>query len=414
MIELTRPTTNFPAMQGVVGTRLVTYSTQLPAEAIEGFLGHDPRSRHWRKLPGDVEAIYKHVQRVTKDSRLTALADYIETRCSPDAPVLGAFPAVSIAVQRHINFRPIDADKHPGVGNIEVDMSARNARIVVDGLGRLSAVLEILERTYDNDLDKAEQMRLSNLLSNFSVPVIIYAPHPDASELSRDEMGQLFFDFNFKVARVSDAHAIALDKSDPYIVATNQLAFESKAISQNGGMELRSASLGKKSTALVVQQVLLRFVRGSMEGNAFQESNKAMVPKNPNLTLRNLRDRVEALADFVDAFASAMGEKFTKDRKSLHLSAPGWQALGIIYNDLVFRLSVPDVNRAAVALGRIDWSRSSELWKELVMEKIGPDGQELVLRTAGASAKREIVAILRREVGIHSLMRNEEVEAEAA
>ena len=52
-------------MQGFVGTRLITYSTQLPPTAIERLLGHDPRSRNWRKLPDDIKAIYKKIQRAT-------------------------------------------------------------------------------------------------------------------------------------------------------------------------------------------------------------------------------------------------------------------------------------------------------------------------------------------------------------
>jgi DGQHR domain-containing protein len=402
MITMTSPTTNFPAMQGAVGTRLVTYSTQLPAASIEGLLGHDPRSRYWKKLPGDIASIYEKVQRNTSPGRTASIAAYISSRFSKEARLIGAFPAISVAVQNHIKFVPF-SDKNPGVGDIQIEMSSRNSRIVVDGLGRLSGVLDLLERMYDAPSGSEELERLTELLTGFSIPVVIYAPHPDSPPLSREEMGQLFFDFNFKTTPVQAKHAISLDRSDPYIQATNALALESKAISSNGGMEERAASLGSKSTAIVVQQVLLRFVRGAMEGAAFQESNKAQLDK-PYLNLENLDENIERMGAFLDAFAEEMSDRFA-DRKSLHLSSPGWQTLGLIFNDVAVRLRVPDITATARALARVDWARSGPLWSDLVAtvkNKAGED--ELVLRTAGASAKREMLKQIRAAIGIDRLL----------
>ena len=49
-----------------------------------------------------------------------------------------------------------------------------------------------------------------------------------------------------------------------------------------------------KSKAIVVQQVLLRFVRGACEGGKFQKSNNATVD-DPNLT----RDTFAAVNDSI-------------------------------------------------------------------------------------------------------------------
>lgn len=403
-ITMTSPTTNFPAMQGLVGDRLVTYATQLPPHSIEGFLGHDPRSRHWKKLPGDIENIYSKVQRATSNTRMSGIISYVRQRFAQQSVLLGAFPAVSIAVQNPVEFRPIDERDLPGVGHIQIDMSARNARIVVDGLGRISSVMELVEMSYDDKYSEDERAELSDLLSSFSVPVVIYAPNPDSPPLSRKEMGQLFFDFNFKAVAVPSRIAISLDMSDPYILATNTLAKECEAIVENGGMEERAASLGKKSSAIVVQQVLLRFVRGAMEGSSFQESNKAVLDK-PNLTLNNIRGHVANLCAFLNAFAGAMADRFVEDKKALHLSSPGWQTLGIIYHDVVFKLEGPEPLKTAQAMARIDWSRSGPLWEDLVVEKEMKDGtKELVLRSAGASTKRELVRLVRKELKIDSLL----------
>lgn len=415
MITMTTPTTNFPAMQGIVGRRLVTYATQLPPHAIEGLLGHDPRSRFWRKLPGDIEAIYSKVQRATTASRLRGITDYIKNRFAPDSTLIGAFPAVSIAVQNPVGFREIDAAEMPGVGHLQIDMSSRNARIMVDGLGRVSGVFELIERSYDEDLPEKEREKLERLLKNFSVPVVIYAPHPESKPLSRAEMGQLFFDFNFKAVAVPSRIAISLDRSDPYIQATNLLANECQAIAGNGGMEERAASLGSKSTAIVVQQVLLRAVRAAMEGAAFAESNKSEI-ENPNLGLDTIREQIGSFSDFIEAFADQMGDRFHADRKSLHLSSPGWQTLGVIYHDAVYRLNVPEPHKVARAMARINWSRDGALWSDLVKEKEQKDGStELVLQSAGATTKREMVKRVRKEIGLASLLAalsDDEVEAE--
>ncbi|NMM45384.1 DGQHR domain-containing protein [Rhodospirillaceae bacterium KN72] len=403
MITVTTPTTNFPAMQGRVGDRLVTYSTQIPPHAIEGLLGHDPRSRHWKKLPGDIEAIYSKVQRATAGQRLRGIMDYVRLRFSPRSTLIGAFPAVSIAIQNHVGFRPLAIPDTEGVGHIQIDMSSRNARIVVDGLGRLSSVLELLEMSYDESRPSDDRQQLVDLLSSFSIPVVIYAPHPESEPLSRAEMGQLFFDFNFKAVAVPPRIAISLDMSDPYIQVTNRLARESNAIKNHGGMEERAASLGAKSTAIVVQQVLLRFVRGAMEGASFQESNKAEI-ENPTLSAENTLEHAKAMAEFLDAFADAMGEAFSKDRKSLHLSSPGWQTIGVIYHDVVHALASKDPVETARNLAQIDWSRSGPLWSDLVVEKEHSDGtKELVLHSAGASTKREMVKKVRAALSIDSL-----------
>ena len=410
MITQVTPKTVFPAMQGRVGNRLATYATQLPPQAIETFLGHDPRSRFWKKLPGDIEAIYSKVQRATARPRLENIRTFVENRFKMDAPLIGAFPAVSIAVQNHVAFEPAGEKDLLGVGHISVDLSSRNARIVVDGVGRLSAVLELLEQSYDTTVPEAERQRLKTLLEGFTVPVVIYAPYPESPPLSIEEMGQLFFDFNFRQVPVPARIAISLDRSDAHILATNRLAKVSKAISENGGMEERAASLGKKSTAAVVQAVLLRFVRGALEGEAYADNVKAPVA-DPRVTLGNVNEHVEHLAEFLDTFAQALPDRFASDRRAVYLSSPGWQALGVIYNDVVFRLEAPDPLSFARALARIDWSREGPLWKDLMVASENDIGQVELKIGSASHAKREIMARLRKETGVAKLLEEQEAAA---
>ena len=67
------------------------------------------------------------------------------------------------------------------------------------------------------------------------------------------------------------------------------------------------------------------------------------------------------------------------DRKCLHLSSPGWQAIGLIYNDFVHELHAPDPIATARSLASIDWARSGKLWESLVVEKKLPNRKQLGL-----------------------------------
>jgi hypothetical protein len=243
---------------------------------------------------------------------------------------------------------------------------------------------------------------LQKILKGFCIPVTFYAPKPGDKPLTQDEMAQLFHDFNFKVVPVPARVAIALDTSDIYIRLTDKLA-DGNSIAGFGGMEKRAASLGKKSTALVVQQTLYRFVRGATEGEKFQESNREFGGDSPVLTAKTFEDELDSLTRFLDALASNMGARWS-DRTSLHLSSPGWQALGVIYHDLVHVLQVPDFEASTAAIARIDWSRTNPLWKDLMLERTKDDGTtELVLGSAGANNRRAMIKALRQELGIADL-----------
>ena len=68
---------------------------------------------------------------------------------------------------------------------------------------------------------------------------------------------------------------MALDSSDLYIALANKVG-ESELIQRYGGVAQRVKTLGSKSTELVTQQNLVRFVRGATEGPKFQTSSVEM------------------------------------------------------------------------------------------------------------------------------------------
>jgi hypothetical protein len=344
----------FPAVRGYFGEKLYTYQTQMPPTNILTILQHDPRSDNWKALPPDLQERYEHVQRATDKGRRADLMSYIARKIGTQTPILGAFPAISIGMTLPVHFDSMAEVQH--LGFLQIESGGPNQAILLDGLARVTAALMLIEqeRSAQNFRDGyTPTQRL------FTFPVTIYAPV--AGALTVDELGQLFYDFNYLQKRIAPAHAIALDQSDLYISLTNHLGNET--LSRYGGMDSRSASLHKQSKAIVVQQVLLRFVRGACEGYTFQMSNRARVDA-PHLVPESYQHYAQCLASFVLAFAEKMGDKRFLDRDSLHLTSPGWQVLGLVFHDLYIRLeaSPSTIENVMKRLADIDWSRYNPDW----------------------------------------------------
>lgn len=404
MITHVNPTVTIPAIQGQFGPLVATYSTQLPVQAIETVLGHDPRAKNWGKLPADIGYIYGHLQRTTTKPRLDSIMRYIRNRFIERPVVIGVFPAISIAVQNPMPFKPYEGMRETGVGVIEFDLGKRNTRILVDGLGRVGAALALLEMAEDASIPDAARAALRKLLSEFSLPVVMYTPAPGIAPFTLAAMQQMFHDINFKVTPVPERIAIALDHSDPYIALTNRLG-TSDLVNSLGGMEVKSASLGKKSTAIVVQQNLLRFVRGGAEGERFLEGTTRSELADPNLTEETLDDFEDKMGSFLAALVAGMGADKFKDHDRLHLTSPGWGSLGLLFHDLVMVLKVPDYEAAARRIGALDWSRSNPMWAEIVREKTDKDGNAMLgLAAGGAQTRRFMTTTVRELMGIDKLL----------
>jgi hypothetical protein len=233
-----------------------------------------------------------------------------------------------------------------------LDLSALNKRVLLDGLARITGALSLIE---------SGQEELAN---SFTFPVTIYAPTERHGKLELWELGQLFHDFNFLQTPVTANQAIALDRSNIYIILTNELG-KSQTLKDLGGMETRSASLGAKSSAIVVQRVLLRFVRGACEGRYFQESNRD-TNQSPNLTKKTFHEFKTELEGFIEGISREMGGSRFRDRDSVHLTAPGWQALGLIFHDmhvlLKKQLNPATGQQIHKRIADIDWTRSNRDW----------------------------------------------------
>jgi hypothetical protein len=96
-----------------------------------------------------------------------------------------------------------------------------------------------------------------------------------------------------------------------------------------------------------------------------QESDSTGVA-NPNLTRETFNQLRGEITSFFGELASRMGEDRWKNRDSLHLTAPGWQVMGLIFYDIMYnvRESLDTNARSKVLdrLARLDWSRYNPDW----------------------------------------------------
>jgi len=390
---------SIPSVRGHFGMEsLYTFQTQISPDQIIDLLGHDPRNENRKKLSEELRELYSKIQRKLSTPRRDQVVGYLEDRLLESGKP-GAFPAICVGMTQPPIFEP-GTGVYPDMGILKMDTSVRNTRILLDGLGRVSGSLEFIENN-----PKAK--------GAFSIPLTIFAPHEKHSGgLTLLELGQLFFDFNFRVHPISKAHAMKLDQSDLYLMLCNDLG-KSRVIELHGGMEVGRQSLGSKSTGIVVQQVLLRFVRGACEGGKFQKSNKE-VAKNPNLTRDAYQDIAHNLESFIELFAEELGEKFG-DRQFLHLSSVGWQALGLVAHDLYFKLPELDSverTRFIQKIARLDWSRQN---KEMI--KIGVlsdvDGQ-IGLSGRGVAAVEALYHYIVVKAEIEKLVKEAALKTQAA
>jgi hypothetical protein len=300
-----------------------------------------------------------------------------------------------------VDFNPSQEGSDVGVVQLPLSKNVMRIRSMV-WAGKLGAL-------------ETEAQSGMKLLNRFTFAVTIFAPKPGGKPLSRDEVAQLFHDFNFRVRPVSRQHAIALDSSDIYISLANRIG-EKPPIAPSGGVAKKARSLGSKSTELVTQHNLVRFVRGATEGPKFQTSSADYL-SNPNLTRENFPTMLESLTTFLATVAEEMADKFT-NKDSLHLTALGWQALGVLHYDIVVTLGLTgDARRKAIkALAMVDWSRSNTEFIGLIgVEEIGPDGKPRL--KPGATRRQDIEALfkyLRDKAGLTALLLAKQQAPEAA
>lgn len=397
-----------PCIRGSYGPHLQSFQTICPPSQIVSLIGHDPRSSNWKTLAVPLREAYETYQRRTKNIRSEGINRYIRDRMTPSAKRVGAFPSLSIGITETPLFEPLrgraGVEIQPGVqideniGTLYLDIGVK-PRMLLDGLARLTAAMDCVDQG-NSDVDQW-----------FSFALTIFGPSEKKGTLTPAELGQLFYDFNYLVTPVSPTLALSMDQAGVYSQIVEWLK-DQPVIADNGGMQASGASLGAKSTALVVRRVLHGFVTVAAEGEKALSGAKNAEIRGAITTEDNIQEVRERIDFFLNCFAEAMGDRFT-DRDSIHLTRIGWEAIGIIAHDVAVRnkISEDQVRSVTARLAAIDWSRVNRQWFGMIghadQDKEGnlaldEQGRERVIISGGKGDQglKRCIAFLRKKTGV--------------
>lgn len=401
--------TPVPAVTGKHSDRLVVAQTIAPLGNIQSLLGHDPRSP-WKNAPAEVRLVYEQVQRKTDKDRKQRLRAYYQDRMATPHAWIGGLPAIAIGIQNPQDFEPYDP-KRPEAGVLQVDTAPTNLRIMIDGIGRASAALDMLD-------DPTVPETVKEVLRKLHIAVSMYMPQAGQTPLTVDEMGQLFHDFNVLQASVGKGMAIDLDKSDVYVRLAERLGVHD-VFKSNGGMDQRGSNSPRKG-CLVTKITVVKFIRAGVEGPGSHVDHYTDSVATPNLTYGNMTLHEQRLADYLSTIAKQMGSAFNAEGM-IHLTTPGWIALGLVYHDIFhadLKVTLTDQEREkfVARIGKIDWSTGNPDFLKFLgahavdkatgQPAIDPTtGKPLLRMFGGSKAFYNLAGYIRYRIGLVDLLK---------
>lgn len=403
------------------------YQTGIKMQWLVPFLlgGYDPRSQYWGRLPDAAREMYEKLQRKTAKDRRDRIRNYVVNRMSPTASWLGAFPPIVIGIPRAQIFLP-DANSEgtePLRGDLQLSPDMNNPNILLDGLGRVTGMLDAIDAKKDKT---SESKDLSVWAADFYMPVMLITGTPD-HDLTYEELGQLFYDFNTLSVPVAQGQAIDLDQSDRYIQCASAVC-RLAVIDDHGGADARAVSIGKSSDVWVTKPILLKAVRAAAQGagshvDHIREELDAAVEwlKGP----KEHAELVQRFDDVLTTFTAALGHKVPEEHTLLR-TPTWWIALGLLMHDLyrTYKSEGGDIvtispeHRAAFVrrMAKIDWGLGNPELRFLgtsVQEKktgVVPSdsqGREVLNRFFGGSkAYYNLAAFIRAKIDLRGTVPN--------
>jgi hypothetical protein len=401
-----------PVTRGETSERLAYYQTAVPVSDIVPYIlgGNDPRSSNWGRLPAAVTRLYEKLQRKTVKSRREEVERYIKGRMAPKAMWIGAFPPIVIGVPPTQEFKPHDdQDNYEGVGLLKLKNDPLRPNAVIDGLGRLTGLLDIAQ-------DQEIEPSVREWANRFRVPLLLITGH-QGHTITEEELGQLFYDFNVLGTPVSRGHALDLDLSDPYITVAGKVG-GLKVIKTFGGMADRATTIAKEFWT--TKTVLLKAVRAAAEGPGAHVDHIRDAIANPWMSTDA---RKQEIVDRFDVLLVALTDGIEKlPEHTLMRKEVWWVALGLVLHDLHRNYNgghIPEPVREEYMrkLAAFDWSLGNDEINFLgssVPEKdrktgefkpapADANGRPIINRFHGGSkAYFNLAAFLRRKIGLYS------------
>lgn len=403
-----------PAIHCVTATAgAEVYQSGLKAAEAVPFLlgGHDPRSQNWKNLPQSLRSIYEVLQRKTAKSRREAVKRYARNRMAPGATWIGGFPSLVVGMPLPQTFEGL-TDDTPKAGVLRVSLSTKTPNILLDGLGRLTGVLDLMD-------DETQPDNIRDWAANTVIPLTIFAAKAGET-LTYEELGQLFHDFNALSTPVAKGQAVDLDKSDLYIRAATEVG-RLEIIADHGGSDERAVSIPKSGKVWTTKTVLLKAVRAAADGpgshvDHIRDTIEDAYLDSPDAQLELVNRFDNALTVFVAELPGAE----VPEPPTLLRSATWWVAFGLVLHDLYgrrydgARVSAEAAERMIRRLAKVDWSLGNPDFSFLgtsVEEKatgkrpVDDQGRPAINRFYGGSkAYYNLAAFMRNRIGLHEIV----------
>jgi hypothetical protein len=376
---------SFHAIRSSVRRDMDCYLVSLPIHKMASFLGHDPRSRFWPQLPQYLKTIYEQKQRATDPKRIKALEEYVSDKIlNPDK--FGAIPPLSV-----VQFEPFLADQVTRIDNNLVkieDSEAETTRVLIDGLARLTAVVNLrdgLKIDHPEKIADLDQLQLS---------IALYVPC--AKAIGDDIAGQLFTDFNLYAWPVTGNQALAGDLYNPYRRLADIVNAPGGIVRLYGGLKTGSSNLGRKDRAFATQMVMAQFCKVAVEGRIGMGKLSRPLP-NPRCPHINLEEEGKRIADFFTALENRIGAETFRDRTKIFRQAHGLYAIAVVLND-VLEHGRATIDSIARDLARIEWSWANEDFQKNI-GRYNEAKQKWTINT-GSSTTSYLIEFCRRACGI--------------
>jgi len=255
-------------------------------------------------------------------------------------------------------------------------LSAHGRSMIIDGLGRITAALDILDEVNDAGDNPRRSEAALKRLNSFQFPCTIFTARAPGQTLTTEDFQQLFHDFNYLATPIGKDHAINLDHSNIHVSVARRLG-EIDVIKKNGGMKLRMPEVEargrkpvnkKKSEApLISLAEMIVFVRTATEGQECGIKPFREAPIDPVLSVTNADGFTRDLARFLEIISTEMGSAW-KEKSSLHRTIKGWFAIASAFHHYRFGKQVGniDMDDVARAIGRVDWSYMNPIWGKVL------------------------------------------------
>lgn len=345
----------YAAIRSPMKHGLDCYMLAIRPSHLVGFLGHDPRSKHWKTLPSWLLTIYQEKQRSTAKSRIDALSTYIRGQLMHEHKI-GALPPISI-----IQFEPFKEEQLQDLGHgaVLIDLDEFDAtRVLIDGLARVTAIQE------EREVLQSENPTAYEKLNAFRFSVGLYVP--TQYTLGKIDAGQLFHDFNSYAWPVPSAMALAADNYNLYKQIAVEIA-DDDLLRRHGGLKSGSSNLGKKDTAFTTELAMSQFVKIAVEGQrGYGKLTKPLT--NPRIAEVDPHITAQNIMHFLTAFETAIGIERFKERTQLFRTAHGFYAIAVIVNDVTERRT--SLQNAVAGLAAIDWTWSNPQFRLGIGRKV--------------------------------------------